>query len=412
LDDAKVMATENKSYVPLGAARSLFACKAREILIDGPAGTGKTRAVLEKCFLAALKYPGARILLVRKTRASMSQSVLVTLEDKVFMPNSPWAMGSARTHRESYKLPNGSVIIVAGLDFVEKLMSAEYDMIFCAEATECSEDDWEKLLTRLRNGKMPYQQAICDCNPSYPGHWLLQRSKTDKMKRFISRHEDNPSLTRDYLDALSGLTGHRRSRLYLGQWVAAEGLIYDRWDEAKFVVPRELSSFSARRVIGIDEGYTNPCSMHLYAFDNDGRCYVADEWYERGKLETEVVAQAKRWYKDHDVDCIVCDPSAAKLIAALEAQGLPVQEADNDVFGGIQACQKRIDIPGDGIPRLVVNPMCQCWIDEIGSYSWKENRQGEKEDKPEKTNDHAMDEWRYVTMYYDSAGTDMKALVI
>ena len=58
---------ERSAYRPLGAARDLFNSRRQEILLAGPAGTGKTRAALEKLFLCLLKYPAMRGLLVRKT---------------------------------------------------------------------------------------------------------------------------------------------------------------------------------------------------------------------------------------------------------------------------------------------------------------------------------------------------------
>jgi len=104
-------ATAQQVYEVRGGAAEVFSTKAREVLVEGPARTGKTRALLEKAYAVARKYPGARILLVRKTRASMSESVLQTLEDFVIAPNEPWLGTAKRTHREAYRLPNGSVIV-------------------------------------------------------------------------------------------------------------------------------------------------------------------------------------------------------------------------------------------------------------------------------------------------------------
>ena len=50
------------SYTPYGGAAAMWKCKDAEILYPGPAGTGKTRAVLEKANLVAMKYEKARIL--------------------------------------------------------------------------------------------------------------------------------------------------------------------------------------------------------------------------------------------------------------------------------------------------------------------------------------------------------------
>jgi len=66
--------SETKFFIPYGAAEELMFCEDPEILMDGPAGTGKTRAVLEKVHWFAIKFPGMRALLVREVRSSMNQS--------------------------------------------------------------------------------------------------------------------------------------------------------------------------------------------------------------------------------------------------------------------------------------------------------------------------------------------------
>ena len=63
-----------REYTPHGAARALFKCRANEVLIEGPAGTGKTTAVLTKCHAACETYPNIRVLICRATRASMTET--------------------------------------------------------------------------------------------------------------------------------------------------------------------------------------------------------------------------------------------------------------------------------------------------------------------------------------------------
>jgi hypothetical protein len=126
-------------------------------------------------------------------------------------------------------------------------------LAYINEANEISEDDWEYLIARLRHNKLSWQQGIADCNPDAPNHWLNRRPSrqlTDEngqrvfdaagkpvpqMVRLVSRHIDNPAYYdrvkrcwtpqgRAYMAMLNGLTGTRRSRLLLGQWVAASGV--------------------------------------------------------------------------------------------------------------------------------------------------------------------------------------------
>ena len=98
-------------------------------MLHGPAGTGKSRAWMEKIHLTALRYPNSRQLLVRKTRASLTQAALATFELHVLPVGSPVMAGASRAMRQAYTYPNGSEIVCAGLDNPQKIMSSEYDRI-------------------------------------------------------------------------------------------------------------------------------------------------------------------------------------------------------------------------------------------------------------------------------------------
>ena len=180
-------------YKPLGGARELFETRAGEVLVCGPSGTGKSRAALEKINALCELHPGIRVLLCRKTRKSLTESVLVTYEKEVLPPGSPALSGPDRGNRTRYNYPNGSEIVLGGLDDISRIMSSQYDALFVNEATEITEDEWETLLTRLRNNRLrdtrtraAWHQAIADCNPSHPRHWLKVRADRGHMRYIAS----------------------------------------------------------------------------------------------------------------------------------------------------------------------------------------------------------------------------------
>ncbi|WP_149112819.1 hypothetical protein [Limnoglobus roseus] len=125
-----------------GGNRTLFGTRDDECLLSGPAGTGKSIACLTKLFLFAEKYPGARLLIVRKTRESLTEAGLVTWENEVVPKGHPCLEGPQRKFRSSYQFPNGSVIVVGGLDKSQKVMSTAYDLIYVQEAIELRESEW------------------------------------------------------------------------------------------------------------------------------------------------------------------------------------------------------------------------------------------------------------------------------
>jgi PBSX family phage terminase large subunit len=399
----------NRPYTPFGGASDLFYCKDNEILIEGPAGTGKTRAVLEKVHLCAMKYAGMRALLVRKTRRSITESVLVTLEEKVLPENSSLKAGAGREHRHSYTLPNGSVIVVGGMDNPDRIMSTEYDMICAFESTELTEDDWEKLMTRLRNGVMPYQQGIADCNPGAPTHWLNQRATSGKMRRIYSRHSDNPTVTPEYLQRLSSLTGARKTRLYEGKWASQEGLVYN-FDPLIHLIPRFEIPKEWTRYRVIDFGYTNPFVCDWYAVNPDNELFLYRQLYYSERLVSEHAKQILSLSGSERYKATLADHDAEDR-ATLHKAGIATIPAIKDVQTGIQAVIDRLKVKPNGRPSYflledslverdpkLVDSKRPTWVrEEFDSYSWPKGANGkEMKEAPVKSDDHAMDTLKYM----------------
>jgi len=419
-----------KFYRPRGAAKALFPCRSTEVLIEGPAGTGKTVAVLEKINRWLLKCPNSRALIVRKTRISMTQSVLVTLEKKVIPANPelyPDLQNMQRRTRQSYMYPNGSELVVGGLDDPDRIMSTEYDLIGEFEATELTQDDHEKLATRLRNYAMPFQQIIADCNPGSPAHWLNLRGKGSQMVRLLSRHIDNPlfydedgSITkagRDYMAILgNSLTGSRKLRLLDGKWAKAEGLVYEEFDSAIHVIPSVDHSIFRRYVAGVDWGFTEPGAIELFGVDGDSRMYRVREVYRSRKTIDWWVKQASELHKSYGIEMFACDPSEPAYIEAFRNAGLPAIEAFNDIAPGVQAVRQRLAMQEDERARLyfVPSPLDEqddaltsakkptSLIDEMDSYSWPKTSEGKSnKEVPEDRDNHGQDAARYAVAAVD-----------
>lgn len=416
-----------RPYKRYGAAITAWKSRRREVVLAGPAGTGKSRLWLEKLHYCADKYAGMRGLIVRKTRKSITQSAMVTFEQKV-LPEG--MLGKAifwRTQEQEYRYPNGSIIAVAGLDDPSKVMSSEWDMIYPQEATELTEEDWGALTTRIRNGVMPYQQIGGDCNPSYPTHWLKLRAARGELLLLESRHEDNPTITPAYLAALDALPGVLRLRLRYGQWAAAEGMVYESWDRAVHVV--SLSRLiewgivgkdgkpgkATKRVIaGVDWGYTNPGCIQVFALDGDARAYMLYEIYRTQRTIDWWIEQAKYVQSTFGIELFVCDPSEPAYIEQFNKAQLPAIGAINDIAPGISALQERLQIQPDGRTRFSVfesalesrdelrdaaHHPCS-FTQEIEAYCWPKSKEGAAvKEVPVKVNDHAMDAARYVCMH-------------
>src|SRR5690349_10773472 len=269
---APVMAADRQivRLYPRGASAALIRNHEPEVVISGPAGTGKTYCALWKLHLAALKYPGMRGIMLRKVQEDLTASALVTYQERVLGAGNfnVRPFGGSKLVPASFQYPNGSTLLIGGLDKSDKVMSREYDLVYVNEATEITEEDWEKLTTRTRWGRMPYQQVFGDCNPQGPGHWLYKRANDGRVTMLRSIHQDNPSLWdgsdwtasgRAYMTRLEALTGFRRDRLLLGKWTAAEGAVYPMFDRQTHV--RTVDTAGWGTVLWLDVGTRNPTAL-------------------------------------------------------------------------------------------------------------------------------------------------------
>ncbi len=430
------MTTTVVGYEPRGAAAELFRTRTPEVVIVGSAGTGKSLACLYRLHLAALARPGIRCLIVRKTAVSLGSTTLVTFEKKVAKEAlssgiTTWYGGSTR-EAAGYRYSNGSFIVVGGLDKPEKIMSSEYDLVFADEATELTLTDWESIATRLRNGVLPWQQQIAACNPAHPTHWLKQRVDSGQATLLTSRHRDNPTyVNRDGSYTLAGeayiegilrrLTGVRRMRLYEGKWAAAEGLVYDGWDESIHLIDQRPIPAGWTRWWSVDFGYTNPTVIQFWAQDPDSRLILYREIYKTRTLVEDHAKKVLSLVTDKGVwteprpRAVICDHDAedrATLEKHLKMSTVPAKKTVSD---GIQAVQSRLKVAGDGRPRLMV--MRDALVerdqrlvdaklplgleDELTGYVWDTGGGKKLKEAPVKENDHSCDAMRYMVAQLD-----------
>ena len=411
-----------RPFRPYGAARELWTYRGREMILSGSAGTGKSRGCLEKVHACAERWPGSRILVCRKTRRSLTETALVTFEDKVLPQGHPALRGPKRSHRQTYLYPGGTEVIIAGLDDLTKIMSGEYDLIFVQEAIEVDLDDWEKLLTRLRNGVMPFQQIIGDTNPDAPTHWINQRANAGVLKMLESRHEDNPSLYnpdteewteagRNYLEILDALTGVRRDRLRYGKWVQAEGLVWDGWNRARHVIPRFEIPAEWPRYWSLDFGYKNPFVWQAWAEDPDGVLYCYREIYRTKRLVEDHTAEILRETATEPRPVMVIADHDAEDRATFERKArLVTTAAEKSVSEGIQSVASALKFGADkraGIyfledslverdADLAARKLPCSTIEELDGYVWDERQGRRRGEEPLKLNDHGCDTMRYL----------------
>jgi len=436
-----VMQMQQPHFVPYGVLADAWDCHDSMMVVDGPAGTGKSRMLLERIDALARKYPNSRHFICRKTRKSITTTTQVTFENFVLRRGE-----GIRLHKQDglYKYPNASVIGLLGLDDTEKTKSLEADTVYVNEATECSEHEIEMLLRSLRWPVMPWKQVTLDCNPDAPTHWLFKAFDEKRVKRFASRHEDNPALWdlakqcwteagRKYIAILDSMTGVRYRRLRKGEWCAAEGMVYDNWDDAVHFVDWFRPPDEWPRYWAIDFGYTDPFCAGMWAVDPDGRLYLYKHIYFTQRLvedHAETLRKTREQLKDPQPRDIICDWDAegrATLERKLGMQTTPAHKRaagiNSGILEGIEAVKSRQKIAGDGKPRIYIMRDSLVEIDEKlrerslptsgpaerPGYVWDLKNNRRKGELPIDKDNHFMDMERYMVAQLDLDPANMPA---
>ena len=191
--------TNNETFLPL------FFDEHRYLVLKGGGGSGKSIFAGRKVLERATTEPGHRVLVCRKVGRTIRESCFAQLCGQVaeHYPDSGY-----RIHKGDMKIifDNGSEILFAGLDDVEKLKSI-YDitMIWIEEASELEKGDFNQLDIRLRTKFPYYLQMILSFNPISITHWLKKRFFDKKDPRATvheSTYKDNRFLTEEAIQTL------------------------------------------------------------------------------------------------------------------------------------------------------------------------------------------------------------------
>lgn len=239
------------------------------------------------------------------------------------------------------------------------------------------------------------------CNPDNPNHWFYK----DWIKRHRERNAlylhfamtDNPSLSEKTLERYKSMySGVFYQRYILGEWVAAEGLVYPMFDEKRHVT-KELPETEGDYYVSSDFGIQNATVFLLWRREKGSDRWVClNEYYYSGREEKrqKTVGELAEGLSDMLGDIvpkrIIVDPSAAALIAELRKRGYHTQNANNDVLNGISDVCTMLNKD-----RLLFSFKCENTIKEFELYMWDDKAAQRGEDAPVKENDHAMDAIRY-----------------
>lgn len=361
-------------------------------ILEGSVRSGKTFISLVAWLILLCKYGKTNnFLMVGKTITSLKRNCLTLLED--LLPENVF----------EYSLPKKEATIFGRRIFLEgvndsraehKIRGMTLQAAYCDELTLFTEDFFQMLLSRL---SVKGSKLLATTNPDSPSHWLkknfIDRKDQINLKIWKFKLDDNDTIPIEIRNSFKKeYTGVFYDRFILGNWVQAEGLIYQSFanDKSKYIIDyKDIKTRDINVVnIGIDYGASksNTAFVAIATLNNYKDLYVIDEKLIKGiKEPEELYRSAIEFYRqvESKFGWIACCYADWGGLGQIITRGLNINMTYE--LGG-QACVKdckkvkiinRINI----LNRLIssnhfkVINWCKETIDAISSAIWDKGKE-------------------------------------
>lgn len=398
-----------------------FEARARHIAYGGARGGGKSWAMRRKFVLLASRFPGLRLLLLRRT--------FPELEANHIMPLRAELDGYAKysTEKRMFTFPNGSILKLGYCDTeadVYQYQGQEYEVIGFEEATQFTEYQMQFIATCNRTTRDDFKPRIYyTCNPGGVGHNYIKRLFIDR--RYIGKEKpedyvfiparvsDNTVLMEndpEYVNHLEALPDHLRKAYLDGDWDTIEGQYFSEFQRSIHVIEPFQIPAEWRRFRSMDWGYNAPCAVLWYAVAPDRRVYVYREFYQRQRLAKDVAAEIREASLFEKIDYTVASPDAwqkrglgdamrgESIAETFLLNGVPLIPADNNRLSGWQRIRENLALAPDGKPFVQIFSTCENLIRTLPLLTFGKISSGDHEDVAANCEDHAPESLRYGLM--------------
>ena len=420
------------SFRPNQKQQRFFLAEARYIGYGGARGGGKSWAVRVKALLLALRYPGIRLLLVRRSYGELEDNHIRPLRQLI---------GELAVYREGEKcftFENGARLRFGYCDAendVLRYQGQEYDCIFLDEATQLTEFQFQTFKGCLRGVNDFPKRIYVTCNPGGVGHGWVKRLFIDRRYEAGERAEDycfipadvydNDCLMEsdpDYVRRLESLPYELRQAWLHGSWDVFAGQFFPEWERNVHVCEPFDIPEGWRWYVTMDYGM-DMLAAYLIAVDEEGRAWVTGEVYEgrdlgeghTGLIISEAAEALKTLAGERKIYEWLAPPDmwngrqeTGRSVAEIFAeQGIWLTKSSNDRLAGWMALRERLkverDVDGRRGAKLCIFSTCPNLIRTLPLLRYDERRPSDCARTPHELT-HAPDALRGFCVHWVQRG--------
>ncbi len=431
------MAIEIALPPPQPKQELFFAARERFVCYGGARGGGKSWCVQHKSVLMAARYPGIRVLILRRT--------LVELRENHIRPMRRLLRGVAeyRATDKTFEFPNGSLVAFGYCDDesdADQYQGQEYDVIFMDEATHFTEYQYATLTAALRGANDFPKRMYLTCNPGGVGHAWVKRLFIDRDFRDGERPEDYvfiPAKVTDnrilvekdpeYVRRLDNLPHGLREAWRDGSWDVFQGQYFTEWNREYHVCDAFVPPSWWRWYVTLDYGLDMLAAL-LIGVDGEEVAWVVGEVYEGrdrgeghdGLIVSEAAERVRQLAEGHTVTAFLAPPDlwnarqeTGKSVADIFAErGVYLTRTSNDRVDGWLAVKEwlkvREDAAGVRRPRIRFFPNCRNIIRTLPLLQYDQHRVNDVANTPHELT-HAPDALRGFCVYWTACGAEEPA---
>jgi len=350
--------------------------KYRNYVFQGSSRAGKTYNIILWMVIDLLNKDNKTYSIIRKTLPALKGSVLRDLKE-ILLNLDLYKEDNWHSVDGYYELGT-NIIEWFSLDSEEKVRGRKRDVGFINEATEITYDEYVQLSLRTT------EKMILDFNPSLWQSWLYDMEGQDDTFYTITTYKDNPFLLQNQVEEIEKLK-NRDPNLWrvfgLGQKGIPTRLVFNH-SQLIEEIPQEAKLLAN----GCDFGFSDPNTL-VQVYKLGESIYCKELLYLRNTTISDFI------YKIKDLgislsDDFICDSANPQYISEMTRSGINAKSVKKDtILSGIDQIKRH---------NLFITKDSTNLINELNSYVWKHDKNGNNLDEPEDNNNHLLDPIRYV----------------